>query len=182
LNSGALQDATVETFSLVLKIAVGVSAGLTHLHHKELIHCDVAARNVLLDEQNRAYVCDFGLSRLLPKGKQVGVDNSPGPVFWMAPESLELCHYSKKTDVYMFGVFLWELFARREPYTDLPMAEGASVDTYLQNIGDRVRSGLRPTLPESWPEELTTIMNNCWNLDPADRCVCLCVCVRVCIC
>jgi serine/threonine protein kinase len=80
------------------------------LHCERFIHRDIAARNVLLDDQWNAMVSDFSLSRILSPGMAGHKTASAfGPIKWMPPEALIHQQYSSKSDAYSFGVFLWEL-------------------------------------------------------------------------
>jgi serine/threonine protein kinase len=84
--------------------------GVYHLHCERFIHRDIAARNVLLDDQWNAMVSDFSLSRILSPGMAGHKTVSAfGPIKWMPPEALLQQHYSSKSDAYSFGIFLWEL-------------------------------------------------------------------------
>lgn len=93
-------------------------AGVYHLHCERFIHRDIAARNVLLDDQWNAMVSDFSLSRILSPGMAGHKTVSAfGPIKWMPPEALLHQHYSSKSDAYSFGIFLWELVRARVAFT-----------------------------------------------------------------
>jgi len=105
-----------------LQIARDVAAGLTHLHEQDIVHCDLKSLNVLLGEGMRAKLTDFGLSKVKIETKtttkNVGAGSS-GTIRWMAPELLSRGgHASKESDVYAFGMILWELASRRIPFED----------------------------------------------------------------
>jgi mitogen-activated protein kinase kinase kinase 13 len=83
-----------------------------------------------------------------------------GPVCWMAPESIAHRKYSKKSDVWMFGIVVYEIVAQREPH------KGKS----LLDVAMRIRDlGLTPTIPNDCPEKLRQLMQMCWNMDPQQR-------------
>nr|XP_058964172.1 uncharacterized protein LOC131790911 isoform X2 [Pocillopora verrucosa] len=93
-----------------VKIARDVARGMLHLASKKCVHRDLAARNVLLGEENVAMVSDFGLSRdVYESGEYESTSGGILPVRWMALESLEDYTYNTKTDVWSFGVLLWEI-------------------------------------------------------------------------
>eukprot|EP00808_Paulinella_micropora_P014417 g62859.t1 len=135
---GSLEDLLIKRYAhanmrdpadcrMVLRFAAHASAGVLHLHSENVIHRDIASRNFLVADDNRVLVADLGLSRVLPHGQSKGYlpHERAGPLKWMAPEALHRGEYSYKTDVYMFGVTLWELFARQRPYPDLDPKEVA---------------------------------------------------------
>jgi serine/threonine protein kinase len=146
-------------------MAVDASAGLVHLHQMGVIHRDIATRNMLIDSQMRCRVCDFGLSRIKQKQySAVTTKSIVGPVKWMAPESISHQRYSEASDVYMFGITLWEMFAREEPYPDMePLAAALAV----------VTQGLRPQIPlpnqRYCPIPILQLMKSCWLPQPEQR-------------
>lgn len=152
-------------FATTVGIAVDASAGITHLHEEGFIHRDISCRNFLLDDHLRAYVCDFGLSKFLPKDQLVGVGEVGEmiPLRWMAPEAIFHRHYNQATDIYMFGMFLYELFARTAPFrAELPGAANSI-------LAKAIQAGNRPVLPGFWPKELQDIIRSCWGEDPRSR-------------
>eukprot|EP00027_Filamoeba_sp_ATCC50430_P009694 CAMPEP_0168557866 /NCGR_PEP_ID=MMETSP0413-20121227/9660_1 /TAXON_ID=136452 /ORGANISM="Filamoeba nolandi, Strain NC-AS-23-1" /LENGTH=705 /DNA_ID=CAMNT_0008588939 /DNA_START=117 /DNA_END=2234 /DNA_ORIENTATION=+ len=143
------------------KILLGIARGMLHLHSENIIHRDLAARNILLTEHMEVKVSDFGMSRQ----KEAGVAESKtksdvGPLKWMAPEAIRRKLYSVKSDVWSFGVVMWELLARQEPYPDLDPVEAAM---------SVVHEGLRLEAPQGTPPGLDNIMKQCWSTDPESR-------------
>ena len=132
----------VWTQLLQLSIVLGAASGVDHLHAQDIVHRDLAARNVLLDRDMTPKVADFGLSR--GSGGDAGGTQASyqmvGPVCWMAPEQLDGNTYSKKSDVFSFGVLVYEIFARREPWHGLsPMRASASdIPSLLQPLVNRM--------------------------------------------
>jgi serine/threonine protein kinase len=166
-----------EDFSIVAQMVSDASAGLLHMHSEGVIHRDVAARNFLVNAQNRVTICDFGLSRqlkkVLPDGKTVigRTGSLMGPIKWMAPELLKeevdlvekirYQSYNEKTDVYMFGVFLWEVFARSEPYPGISDTKAAH---YIASEGGS------PDLSQmKCPEGYRDLVASCLSRDPSAR-------------
>ncbi len=143
-----------------LTITNAIAKGLNHLHENNIIHRDLACRNILM-HNGEAKISDFGLSRALKEEAQVGKTASTiGPIRWMAPESIASQTYSIKSDVWMFGIILYEITARQEPHI--------GEDTL--NIAIKIRdSGFTPTIIDDCPLVLKEIMEMCWQMDPSMR-------------
>jgi serine/threonine protein kinase len=111
-------------FPQALQLLVDVSAGLVNMHSENVIHRDIALRNALLKLDMSASIADFGLSLLLPEGQSVGRKTPEErkvekiPITTSAPEALASGEYSTKSDVYMFGLLIWELFSGKSPFKD----------------------------------------------------------------
>ncbi|KAM7429289.1 hypothetical protein ABFA07_019837 [Porites harrisoni] len=142
-------------------IARDIANGMLHLSNRKCIHRDLAARNVLLDENFVAMVSDFGLSRdVYESGAYENTSGGVLPVRWMALESLVDYTYSTKTDVWSFGVVLWEIESGGEmPYPGLAGME----------LVDFLRSGKRLRQPDGCPDNIFNIMTSCWHPDPSQR-------------
>jgi len=131
------------------------------LASRRCVHRDLAARNVLVGENYVLKVADFGLARDIYKDEHY-VKTTAGllPVKWMAIEALVDRVYTHKSDVWSFGVLLWELFTLGgSPYPGLPANE---VYQYLME-------GQRMDIPVNCPDEMYEIMCNCWQHSPDDR-------------
>jgi len=145
---------------LSVKIAKGIASGMIHLHEEGIIHRDLAARNVLLNETYDAVVSDFGQSRKLGTDDVQATKSDTGPLKWMAVEGFTSRTYSKKSDVWSFGVTFWEIFTRaKEPWEGLEPVAAAF----------KVRDGERLPIPDHMPEALAHLMTSCWNSDPQLR-------------
>jgi len=108
-----------------------IALGMCHLHKHNIIHRDLAARNILLSQQNlgkaQPKIADFGMSRVLEQtASKANTLNKMGPIRWMAPESLAKQVYSKKSDMWMFAILIYEIIARREPHTDKDTKEAVA--------------------------------------------------------
>jgi len=136
-----------------------VAAGLYHLHKHNIVHRDLAARNILLSGSGEPKISDFGMSRIL-KETEGKTYNNIGPIRWMAPESIGQHKYSKQSDVWTFGIVVWEIVRQSEPHVDVdPVDVGAL-------IRDR---GLAPKIPDNCPPLLRQLMEMCWQKEPEQR-------------
>lgn len=143
-----------------LDICIDAARGLLSLHDKNVLHRDIASRNVLLDRHMTARIADFGMCRIL-KPVRTGQEaayhtfTKVGPLKWMSPESLLKQKSSKKSDVWSFGVTIWEIFTEEEPYgTDPPYLAAAGV----------IHKGLRPDLsklPSPINKNLVPLLRAC---------------------
>lgn len=148
------------TFKLpsLLKVGIDVSKGMNYLHQNNIIHRDLKAANLLMDENEVVKVADFGVARVKA---QTGVMTAEtGTYRWMAPEVIEHKPYDHKADVFSFAVVLWELLTGKLPYEYL---------TPLQAAVGVVQKGLRPTIPKNTHPKLAELLERCWQQDPALR-------------
>ncbi|KAM7479484.1 hypothetical protein LguiA_027697 [Lonicera macranthoides] len=148
------------TFKLpsLLKIAIDVSKGMNYLHQQNIIHRDLKAANLLMDENEVVKVADFGVARV--KAQSGVMTAETGTYRWMAPEVIEHKPYDHKADIFSFGVVLWELLTGKLPYDYL---------TPLQAAVGVVQKGLRPSIPMHTHPNLTRLLERCWQQDPASR-------------
>ncbi len=135
-----------------------IAAGLCHLHENQVIHRDIAARNILMSD-NVAKLSDFGMSRQVTVDKGM-TKSEVGPLRWMAPESIRDRVYSTKTDVWMFGCCVYEILVQHEPH-----ANGDPIQTAIKIQNEN----LTPEIPEVLSENMASLLRACWNPSPNNR-------------
>ena len=151
-------DSVVIDGELVLPILRDIAQGVRFLHaaRPQVIHGDLKAQNVLVDSKFRAKVADFGLSQK----KRVGATGTP---LWMAPELLRGdSDNSDSSDVYSFGIMLYEVYSRKDPY------EGEDHLEVLRQVADPAVNK-RPQVPMACPPKVASIMTDCLVPDPNKR-------------
>ncbi|CAD5111550.1 DgyrCDS847 [Dimorphilus gyrociliatus] len=142
--------------SQLLGFAKDTCEAMCYLEENSVVHRDLAARNVLLSEHNVAKVTDFGLARQA----QAEVQGGKFPIKWTAPEALKSNKFTSHSDVWSYGIFLWELYSfGRVPYPRI----------HLTEVPEHVQKGYRMEPPEDCPTEMHNIMEKCWNLDASKR-------------
>ncbi|XP_055421802.1 tyrosine-protein kinase Fer isoform X1 [Bubalus kerabau] len=144
----------------LVKFSLDVASGMAYLESKNCIHRDLAARNCLVGENNVLKISDFGMSRQ----EDGGVYSSSGlkqiPIKWTAPEALNYGRYSSESDVWSFGILLWETFSLGVcPYPGMTN----------QQAREQVERGYRMSAPQHCPEEIFKIMMKCWDYKPENR-------------
>ncbi|XP_075343343.1 macrophage colony-stimulating factor 1 receptor 2-like isoform X1 [Odontesthes bonariensis] len=146
----------------LMRFSYQVAQGLDFLSTRNCIHRDVAARNVLLTDGRVAKICDFGLARDIRNDDSYIVQgNARLPVKWMAPESIFQCIYTVQSDVWSYGVLLWEIFSLgKSPYPNV------AVDT---NFYKMIKDGRHMEQPDFAPAEMYYLMTLCWTLEPTHR-------------
>ncbi|XP_062288699.1 platelet-derived growth factor receptor beta-like isoform X1 [Scomber scombrus] len=157
-----LSDSPLLSLNDLLSFSYQISQAMDFLSSRNCVHRDLAARNVLVCEGKLVKVCDFGLARDLQKDQDyVARGNSFLPVKWMSPESIFQNIYSSQSDVWSYGVLLWEIFSLGgSPYPDLPMT---------QEFYCALKRGYRMNRPEHAPHNIFDVMSQCWEEKPQDR-------------
>ncbi|XP_052610496.1 LOW QUALITY PROTEIN: vascular endothelial growth factor receptor 1 [Peromyscus californicus insignis] len=150
------------TMEDLISYSFQVARGMEFLSSRKCIHRDLAARNILLSENNVVKICDFGLARDIYKNPDyVRKGDTRLPLKWMAPESIFDKIYSTKSDVWSYGVLLWEIFSLGgSPYPGVQMDE---------DFCSRLKEGMRMRSPEYATPEIYQIMLDCWHKDPKER-------------
>ncbi|NWY27832.1 CSF1R factor, partial [Pheucticus melanocephalus] len=158
----AREDLRPLNLSDLLQFSSQVAQGMAFLASKNCIHRDLAARNVLISDGRVAKICDFGLARdIMNDSNYVVKGNARLPVKWMAPESIFDCIYTVQSDVWSYGILLWEIFSLgKSPYP------GMVVNSKFYSM---VKQGYQMARPDFAPLEMYSIMQACWSLEPTRR-------------
>ncbi|XP_030627154.1 vascular endothelial growth factor receptor 2 [Chanos chanos] len=150
------------TMEDLISYSFQVARGMEFLASRKCIHRDLAARNILLSENNVVKICDFGLARDVYKDPDyVRKGDARLPLKWMAPETIFDRVYTTQSDVWSFGVLLWEIFSLgASPYP------GVSID---ESFCRRLKEGTRMRAPDYATPEIYQTMLDCWLDRPTDR-------------
>ena len=192
MPGGSLRAALGDTLLMInwlvrVRIARQVADGMRHLHSLSFVHRDLKSDNVLLDDVLNAKVADFGTSRVLgtiaPTTRtneartttpgnhgNAFMTRAVGTQLWMAPEVFfGQSTYGPEVDVYSFGIIMWELITRKDPWDELG---ATSYITQSRLLDEALVAGRRPTIPKGFAndhEVYTTTMQRCWATEPESR-------------
>ncbi|KAM3874059.1 tyrosine-protein kinase ABL1 isoform 2-T2 [Diretmus argenteus] len=145
---------------VLLYMATQISSAMEYLERKNFIHRDLAARNCLVGENHLVKVADFGLSRLMTGDTYTAHAGAKFPIKWTAPESLAYNKFSIKSDVWAFGVLLWEIATYgMSPYPGIDLSQ----------VYELLEKDYRMDRPEGCPEKVYELMRACWKWNPAER-------------
>ncbi|XP_014637749.1 PREDICTED: tyrosine-protein kinase ABL1 isoform X3 [Ceratotherium simum simum] len=145
---------------VLLYMATQISSAMEYLEKKNFIHRDLAARNCLVGENHLVKVADFGLSRLMTGDTYTAHAGAKFPIKWTAPESLAYNKFSIKSDVWAFGVLLWEIATYgMSPYPGIDLSQ----------VYELLEKDYRMERPEGCPEKVYELMRACWQWNPSDR-------------
>jgi serine/threonine protein kinase len=160
MPKGALSNVLKnESLAWDIKCRIGqdTAKGLNYLHHHGIVHRDVKTDNVLLDENYKAKIADFGLSKFKSEHSTFGRWEGEGSYRWMAPEVFKTEQNTKEADVYSFGLILWSLGTGDMPFKDVRM----------EVIG-HIKAGNKEEVSADTPETLRVVIHQCWD-EPEKR-------------
>ncbi|XP_030018613.1 tyrosine-protein kinase TXK isoform X2 [Sphaeramia orbicularis] len=153
-RGGAMKEAWL------LSMCQDVCEGMEYLESHSFIHRDLAARNCLVSEHNVVKVSDFGMTRYVLDNQYTSSSGAKFPVKWSPPEVLHYSKYSSKSDIWSFGVVMWEIYSEgRTPFDKR---------SNLEVVNDITR-GIRLYRPHRASQPLYAIMYRCWHEKPQGR-------------
>ncbi|EGR33770.1 kinase domain protein, partial [Ichthyophthirius multifiliis] len=170
LNEGSLFDHlhclnTDFSQTQIIRILEDIALGMRYLHGIKVMHCDLKSSNVLIDENWNVKLCDFGLSRIKSKlnkqKKQQKETFLIGTPQWMAPEVMRREPYQEHSDVYSFGMILWEMINKQIPY------KGMSHQQIYGTVG--FDDNYEIQIPKKGIPRYLKLMKQCLNRKPEDR-------------
>jgi serine/threonine protein kinase len=163
VQQGALKDILSNhsiklNYQKKLHLLHSAAMGINHLHSlsPSIIHRDLKSSNLLVDENWNVKVADFGFARIKEENATMTRCGTP---CWTAPEVLRGEKYSDAADVFSFGIVMWEVLTRRQPYAGLNFM-AVTLD---------VLEGRRPPLPTDLPKDMKKMIKQCWHANPAKR-------------
>ncbi|XP_062976928.1 platelet-derived growth factor receptor beta [Elgaria multicarinata webbii] len=151
-----INESPLLSYADLVGVSFQVANGMAFLASKNCVHRDLAARNVLICEGKLVKICDFGLARdIMRDSNYISKGNTFLPLKWMAPESIFNNLYTTLSDVWSFGILLWEIFTLGgTPYPELPMNE---------QFYNAIKRGYRMSKPTHASNEIYEIMQKCWE-------------------
>eukprot|EP01119_Soliformovum_irregulare_P004949 TRINITY_DN1616_c0_g1_i4.p1 TRINITY_DN1616_c0_g1~~TRINITY_DN1616_c0_g1_i4.p1 ORF type:complete len:1417 (+),score=326.72 TRINITY_DN1616_c0_g1_i4:457-4251(+) len=169
-DKGSLKDYVTQhspTLHESIMFAKGIATGMDALHSKNVVHSDLAIRNVLLHSHAtglQVKVADFGLSKQMENDYYTGSKEKSKPLRWCSPEVISADRFSTASDVWSYGVTVWEILSDGDkPYSQFAMDE----------VGSAIVNGQKLEKPEKCSDELWTILVECFQTDPVHITQCL---------
>ena len=151
-------------YAAVLDVAIGICKALMHLHNQNIVHSDIKANNVMLKASGSggvsAKLADFGLSVKVSEQEPEVKGSFQGTLTFMSPELISKGIVSKASDIYAYGIFLWEIYTADAPFKNCPR----HLYNHLVTVEDK-----RPAFPSHCPQSFSNLVRWCWSKDPSSR-------------
>lgn len=148
------------SLSEYVNMSTQIAAGMSYLEREKYVHRDLAARNILVGDNNICKIADFGLARFIKETEYEARAGARFPIKWTAPEAANYSKFTIKSDVWSFGIVLYEIITKGgTPYPEMSNAE----------VLDRIDKGYRMPQPPDCQTKYYSIMVECWNREPNKR-------------
>ena len=146
-------------------ILIGIAYGMSFLHKNHIIHRDLKPSNILLDNELKPHIIDFGLSKFYEEGKPQSSIQQVGTKIYMSPETIEENVYNEKTDVYSFGILMFEVITNQIPYPDF---QNGKITEYKFN-NQVVQENFRPIFDFPVKDSIKNLIKRCWSKNSNER-------------
>uniref|UniRef100_A0A7N8WWG3 non-specific protein-tyrosine kinase n=1 Tax=Mastacembelus armatus TaxID=205130 RepID=A0A7N8WWG3_9TELE len=160
LGNYLIQNENKLTNTTLMLFTLQICKALVYLEGINMVHRDIAVRNVLVASPECVKLGDFGLSRYIENEEYYKASVTRLPIKWMAPESINFRRFTTASDVWMFAVCVWELMSRgQQPFF------------WLENrdVINQLEQGIRLPKPDNCPPAIYSLMTRCWSYDPKER-------------
>lgn len=148
------------SLQVYIKMATQIADGMSYLEREKYVHRDLAARNILVGDNIECKIADFGLARFISETEYEARAGAKFPIKWTAPEAANFSKFTIKSDVWSFGIVLYEIITKGgTPYPDMSN----------QDVLDQIEKGYRMKQPPNCEDKYYTIMKECWRKDPQTR-------------
>lgn len=168
----AIRNPPKLTLDQKLKVLIDTAEGLQYLHSNNIIHRDIKSSNILLIEPVvdsntvvQAKIADYGIAKITNASAKLTTSTKCGTNFWASPEVLAGGKTGTKSDIYSFGILMWEIFSEKFPFEEEQKSEGNLMTLIIQQ-------NKRPkidAIPEDVPNEICDLIEACWKKSQNDR-------------
>ncbi|KZT26137.1 kinase-like protein [Neolentinus lepideus HHB14362 ss-1] len=150
-----------------IQLPYEASKGLSYLHGQRVIHGDLKANNILVDAHGRACLCDFGLAQVKAQTKSLASSQNVGTARWASPEQMSGSPLNEKTDIYSFGMTMYEVFTEEPPFAHVP---NGVLYTIIVDRGERPhRPNNSDNLRRGLHDPFWLLIQKCWTHEPLSR-------------
>ncbi|RIB19361.1 kinase-like domain-containing protein, partial [Gigaspora rosea] len=156
LNCFLTKKANTLSWLEKLKLLYKISIGLNLIHQRKIIHRDLHSGNILISQNSEPAIADLGISKPVNESS----DSIYGIIPYIAPEVFKERKFTEYSDIYSFGMIIWEVISGCRPFSDRKHDEYLILD---------ILDGHRPKIPTNIPHELVEFMEICWHQDPKKR-------------
>jgi len=162
LNEYLLDGCNLITWKDRRRIARQIAQAMIYLHSfpDPILHCDMKSLNIIITKKGDAKLCDFGTYQFASEPNRSTKSGPIGTYNWIAPEVLKNGDVSLKSDVFGFGIVMWELASRKSPFLKRTAIEMATA---------MAEKNFRPPVHKEWPTDWVTLMTKCWSQCVDDR-------------